>query len=427
MANQVFDTNILRPLERPSAADLNQLQAETYRTIRYLDRLRFGYDLSTYYSGFLNYSFFVQNLVGSGLTLNISKGVGYLETLDVSSNIDGIPGLNDISSYKPIFMSGDKTFTVPADVTAGKCRRDLVEVRWLRDLTDLTDLDIYNPGTQAFSATNLAKTMTTDLAGQAVDFFNAGSTPPATAYLIYKKGVEITYVNDDSWLSAPLPSVDSGCLAIAAINVKNGDTSIPNSRISDLRKLLSNANQFAISGIARIGRNVPSNTQHLSSVDITAPAGVRCTISKLNQYQIGNIVDPATQNQYQFSFFGPTVAKWGPTFTIFGPLSGSGVGETPFPFSTSIKINDMNLSSSLAVSKSDADMLRSSDYSYPAVNVAVGQPYAKFTFSLNVDLYLSGANITNIKSDTTFGGFSYQQPFTDTIRAVSFMIIGQYA
>lgn len=411
MANQVFDTNILRPLERPSASDLNQLQAQTYRTIRTLDRLRFGYDLSTAYSGFLNFSFFVQNLVGSGLTLNISRGVGYLEFSDSTSNIDGIPGLNDLTSYKPIFMSSDKTFSVPADVSAGKCRRDLVEVRWLRDLTDLTDLEIYDPSTKDFSTTNLPKTMTTDLAGETVDFFNAGSTPPSTAYLIYKKGVEIAYVNDDSWLSAPLPSVDSGCLALAAINVKNGDTSIPNSRIADLRKLLGDAGQFAISGTATIGVSGITRGAVLSDVSLNTPPGMSCTLTKIAQYE------SLGENEYLLTVIGPQVTGLAPSFCIASPLPSADYRYVP-------QIVFRNYNQNFAANDYYQTLLADAGYTSPTKTVAIGQNISFLRFNLVRANYYP-AVIGQPVAIVGTSQFSLNDP-TDLTRQISFTIMGKY-
>lgn len=418
MANNVFDTNILRALERPSAADLNQLQSQMYRTIRHLDRLRFGYDLTTIYSGFLNNSFFVQNIVGSGLTLNISRGVGYLQVSDLPTNIDGIAGLNDLSAYKPVFLDSDKTFTVPSDVITGHCRRDLLEVRWLRDLTDLTDLDIYDPSTESFGSVFLDKTMTTNLSGKAVDIFGAGVTPPLTAYLIYKKGVEIPYVNDDTFLSAPLPSVDSGCLALAAINVKNGDVSIPNSRIADLRKLLGNADQFMISGTATVGSSAGIPGTVLSGVSINAPAGVRCNISKVDQY-IG-----ATPhiNEYQFNIYGPQIAALAPTFNVASPIPS----DTTRPHFPIVTIRNYN--QNMTLNTYTQTMVNSGTYSSPAVSSAIGQNYSYFKFTLmSADYYAAGVGsaITNIQVSSG-PLFSMDDP-TDTTRQIWFTIMGKYA
>lgn len=426
MANQPFDTNILRALERPSASDLNALQAQLYRTIRHLDRLRFGYDLTSVYSGFLGYSFFVQNLTGL-MQLNMSQGVGYQEDATSSvTNIDGIAGLNDLNTYKPIFMSSAKAVVVPSVLTTGKCRRDLIAVRWLRETDDPQSLDIFDPGSKTFTSEIHDKILSTDLSGKPVVFLEPGEAPSADAYIIYKKGAEITYVNDSSFLSAPLPSLDLGFMAVASINVKHGDLSIPNSRIADLRKLLGDGRQFTISGSATIGTN-NDGTQYLDDVAITAPVGVRCCLSKFNQYAQDNGSTSYFNQQYQLTFFGPRVSVFEPTFTMWqSPTNGA---TDTYPWPTSATISDRNISSTFVTATDLADMVRSSTYTSPTVQAAVGQPCAFVRFVINAALERSippGGSLRYV-NDTGFSDFAAEGDIFERTRKVSFVVIGQYA
>lgn len=426
MANQPFDTTIVRNLERPSAADLNRIQGQLYRTARAIDRLRYGFDLSTVYDGFFNYSFFVQNLPAHPpMRLNISRGYGYLEGGDTVGNINGIAGLNDFNQYKPISMSADKQFDVPPVPTTGKCRRDLLEVRWIRDLTDPTSLNIYNPTSKDFDSTSLDKTMTTDLSSQTVQIFDAGVTPSATAHLIYKKGAEVNYVDDDSFRTAPLPSVDADCLAIASINVKHSDTDIPNNRIADLRKLLGNDRQFTISGSATFGTEdvEGANTQVLQNVVLNVPAGMRCCLTKLRQYQSTQLgYSNGNRQLYRLYIFGPPVTALNPAFVLYSPLEQASVSNLQHLFPATVIVTDQN---SVPLDAYPVDATLAASYSTPALQIAVSQPHSYIDFCLAIP---QQGPLSTVTYDTAFTYFNYQASgSTDRTRKISFTINGQYA
>jgi len=427
MANKDFDTTIVRELERPSAADLNQLQAQLYYTIRRLDRFRFGDTLSSTYSGFLGNSFFVQNLTGTGLTLNISRGIGYQFAAGTTAvGIDGIAGLNDLTSYKPITMENDKPLNLTGQLpSTGKCRRDLLEIKWKRVLTDLTYLGIFNPFSQTFDSVNLAKTMTTNCDADVVQFVASGGLVPVDAVLVYRKGVEVAYTDESSFETAPLPAVDSGFLPLAAINVAAGDVNLPSSRISDLRKLLGNDRQFFISGSARIGTNYPDYTQHLTSVSINSPVGMRCTLSRLNQYQLGSTSAASTQNLYRLSILGPQVQNLVAVFTPFMPLTGGLLPLTSYPYPINVSMTEQN--SADVVTLADATMLRSSDYSTPTLPAAVGQGYCSLDFCMNAAMYTSVPSPDLVYNNSGIRILSLEPGVYDTIRTVNFMVMGEYA
>lgn len=435
MANKDFDTTILRALERPSASDLNQLQAQLYYTIRRLDRFRNGYDLTSDYSGFFGYSFFVQNLTGAGLTLNLSRGMGYQWAPGTTAtNIDGIAGLNDLTSYKPLTMQNDKALSLAGQMptTPGRCRRDLLEIKWIRELVDPTDLAIYDPTSQDFDSVNLNKTMTANFDDKNVVFVESGASIPSGAVLVYRKGVEVAYSSEASFETAPLPSVDSGFLPLAAINVASGDVNLPNSRIADLRRLLGNDRQFFISGTARIGVNYPSYTQHLTSVDINAPVGVRCAISRLNQYQLGNTTTPSTQNLYRLSILGPPVQNLNAVFTPYMPLSDGLPPQDLYPYPVNVSMKAQNSAALNVLDSSVANMLRSSDYSDPVIPAAVGQRYSSIDFALNAAIIVTAAPtaseiVLNYSSARLLSRSVGTPTVYDTIRQVNFMVMGEYA
>ena len=412
MADQSFDTTIVNPLERPSAADLNQLQAQIYRTSRTQDRLQFGWDYSTAYSGFLNLSFFVQNLTGTGMVLNMSRGIGYFETVSSSSSdIGGVPGLDDLSSYKPVFLSADKAITVPSLLTAGKCRRDLIEVRWKRELTNNVSTDIYNPGTQLFSPVTLAKTMSCDLVGETVDVLEPGEAVDPNAYIVYRKGVEIAYVNDDSWLSAPIPATDSGFLAVAVVNVKTGDTAIPSSRVADARKLLSQGAQFTISGTATIGTSGGVQGAALSDVSLNVPPGMACAITKIAEYE------SVAEHEYLLTIIGPQVKGLAPSFCIASPLPSAN-----YPYMPQVVFRNYN--QNFATNDYLQTVISDASYTTPATPVAIGQNISFFRFNLVVAKYLSGV-VGQPLTIQSFNDFSLNDP-TDLTRQISFVISGKY-
>lgn len=424
MANQVFDTTIVRPLERPSAADLNQMQGQIYRTMRHLDRLKYGYDLTSVFTGFINYSFFVQNLTGL-MQLNISRGVGYADTFTSDTNIDGIPGLNDINSYKPIFLSSDKQFTVPSVPNSGKCRRDLLEVRWYRDTVDPLDLEIYDPGTKNFSTTSLDKTMTTDLAGKGVEFYENGVTPSPTAYFIYKKGPEVDYVDEGSYLNSTLPSVDAGCLALASINVRHGDFVIPNSRIADRRKLLGNDRQFVISGTATVGKEESGpNGSYLSDVSFNLPTGMSCTITKLSDY-----LNDALSTQYQLNIFGPRIATLYPAFQVFHGFRTS-ISDPNEIWPTFVTVTLQNLVLNTSLSLSDKTLIADSAFTTPANAYAIGSNCSRFNFAL-VNAATRDPSIGPYTGITLSGASQYSRGSPPAVpvertRKITFVISGTY-
>ena len=390
MANQPFDSTIINPLERPLSSDMNALQSEAHRDLR--DYLYRAYASSngpdtlstTAQTGFVGRSFAVEPTIPVGMAVYISPGIGFMVGA-AASNVGGIAGLNDLSSYKPILLSATKTVSVPTAPGGGFCRRDLIEVRFNRKLTDATASDQYNSINGQFQNVILNKTMTFDLYGEAVQYITAGSPTPATGAIVYRVGAEVSYTSDDSFLAATVPSTDPDYVAIAVINVGPNAATITTNKINDLRQLICQNKVYELVGSATLGgadasaSPTPIATQ-LSNVVLRVPPGMRAAITKANAAVDGN--------QYVLTVVGcPSATDIGGFFTTTMQNTVIPYLNYSRPVIAAIKSRAVNVVCDAAKA---ANLV--SVHTTPTLPVAVGQVVHTITFTVGVVV----ANTTNI-------------------------------
>jgi len=135
MANNPFDRVIINSRERPVSSDINQAQSQIDRTLRfYLDQF-FGSRASftdpkagTPINGFIGNGFRAEQDNPAGLTVVVPLGLGFkTDAADTPSAIGGIPGVDDLSRYKPLLLLSDATIATPAPDPTNP-RIDIIEV-----------------------------------------------------------------------------------------------------------------------------------------------------------------------------------------------------------------------------------------------------------------------------------------------------------
>lgn len=244
MANKPFDTTIIYPLERPLSSDLDSAQSQTYRTIRDLQATLFAHAIAgsapdDRYQTSPRYGFIGDGLrvitPALGRDVTITQGVGFFAGTP-AANINGVVGLNDLSTYTPVALSQAVTFTIAPDPAAGFARRDLVQVRINREVTDTTSRWRLNPSTQAFAPDNIGKTLTYDL-GTTVTQVDPGD-PKGVAPIEYVVGTPAAFANENSFLTIPAPSVSAGYVALGYINVTPTSPAIQGNHLVDVRPIL---------------------------------------------------------------------------------------------------------------------------------------------------------------------------------------------
>lgn len=285
MSDQDFDRTVFYPRGKPVSGDINTLQSQQDRTLRdfimylYAGRARSGDALGITplptlsdnlvpQSGFLADGFQVQ--WSTGMNLSINAGLGFLFLDDAQEDIGGVSGLDDLSPYNPLVLTGPfGPLTVNAPVVTGTSRIDIVEVTAVGgQVPDNQQRDIWSTGTQKFVHTNNVNKQYSFAIGVAaiypywdsgttyslfsiVNYLdvpytslaggNTGNTPDSspsfwqavepTQGIVYKEGLAVTGAP-----VAPVPDFDY--IKIAEVLVHQGDTALAQNRIKDLRYLL---------------------------------------------------------------------------------------------------------------------------------------------------------------------------------------------
>jgi hypothetical protein len=382
MANQPFDTTIINPLERPKSSDINAAQSEIHRDLRdYLFRayaMSDGADVvtATAQTGFVGRGFVVEPTSPASMDLTIAQGIGFQATNDTTSAVGGVVGLNDLSYYKPLLLSGSHVVTVPTAPVAVFCRRDLIEVRYNRALTDATLSDVYSTASGVFTSQTINKTMTFDLVNDAVQYIPAGSATAPTASIVYRSGVLVAHDTDADFLNAPIPSTDSGYVAIAVVNVGPSLTAVTAGHIADWRPLLSADKRFEVVGSATLGggniTTAPYSSPTITNLNLRAPAGVRACLS--HPVAVGG-----AQNEYTLTVVGlPNTANITGFFTTANILSQSNSETFGFPLS----VATLSRSTNVIVDADSRIKFLDSAQTSPPISVAVGQPVQQIQFAL---------------------------------------------
>lgn len=319
MANKPFDTTIIRPLERPLSSDLDAAQSQIYRTIREVTSRTYshtnfvssvGYYATSRRFGFIGQGLRVyQSANPATMTLTLRSGVGFRSGTP-ASDIDGVVGLNDLSDYTPVMLTDAVTVTVPTAPAAGLARRDIVQIRINRAVTDTTSRWLLNPTTQVFAPTNIGKTLTYDL-GSTVTVVNPGD-PVGVNPIEYVVGTDAPYAAPDDFLSISPPATSAGYLSIAVINVAGGVTSIDNDVIVDKRVPIFPSGEARLSMTAQLGNN--GAFYNINSADFS-PGIINVGLRALSA---------GTNNTYVLYVF----SGGAPDASLHGAAYSSGAGST---------------------------------------------------------------------------------------------------
>jgi hypothetical protein len=230
-----FDATIINARERPLSGDINALQSRQRETLRFMFRYLFsqrtsGADISpNIVNGFLRNSFRVVEASPASMDVVIKSGFGFMDDgTSVPSSISTISGLDDLERYKPVYLSADETVTLAAAPGPGQERYDLIEVKYVRDVTDSASRDVLDTGTGEFAATLVNKTLSWDMSGQTGTVVDPA---PSTTAIGIKTGVAAGVG------AAVVPSATPGYVPIAVIYVGPAVVAINNTEIQDVRTI----------------------------------------------------------------------------------------------------------------------------------------------------------------------------------------------
>lgn len=278
MANNPFDRMILNPREKPLSRDINQAQSQLDYALRELARHVLAKRASNSSlgelaaDGFLANGFRAEPAGAPDMTVTLKAGMAFMSAAaDVPSAIDGIVGLDDLSTYKPIMLMADLVFNVPTAPGAGNARIDIIEVKPNRLVGNPNARLILDPDTGAFNPDTVNKTLA---------FVVDGSTgyviSPAlsTVAVSYKQGVEAAAGAEVE------PAVTTGYMQVARINVAESVTTISAGDIADRRKLLFPGGVAHFSATWNVTNPGGGNVYTLLS--LSAPPGIGLTMANLS-------------------------------------------------------------------------------------------------------------------------------------------------
>lgn len=373
MANQDFDTAVVNPLERPASEDIDRAQSQLNRTLRDLLAPLMAYGSSSAFAdGFIAQGF--QAVPATGMTVNLQAGLGFqLDFASTPSDINGVAGLDDRSANKPLLLSSAVSVPVAA-VSAGNCRRDLICVRYQRQVQD-APVPIFDATYSTFTGAIRPKNMTFDLAPNGATTVAYGGTPPAGTGIAVMQGAVAPYTDEDSFLAAALATLPTGYIAVAVVNVQAGVSTITASRIVDLRALL------LPTGTTQVGASVTVQRSNVlvGALQKSAPAGWKvCAAIPANAtpqqavtfYLVGGVTD--------FEVGGDEL-RLRTTGTTFAGTSIADAGRDACLYegwTTGV----VNLAQQAIIQGTDAAWQTSGAFS-----VAVGQPYLMFTATFGVE------------------------------------------
>lgn len=267
MANQPFNRTIINTRERPLSSDLNRQASDSDRAIRdvlmniYTGRGAVYPDgPGTPPTGFIGEAFKLRPASPASMILTIKKGMGFLYNALTQADINGIGGLNDLSSWKPAVLNADFPITISAAPSAPNSRYDLLEVATNRLIGDSTSRDVLNPSTGVFEPNLVNKTLYWDYDGT---YGTVNAPAPSTAPISLKVGVAGNPPTPPSGTAGYTP------LAIVLID------SAPVSAI-DSNKILDQRNMLFSGGVLSVGLRVRSLSPYTSLVleSLQAPPGI---------------------------------------------------------------------------------------------------------------------------------------------------------
>lgn len=363
MSGNPFDITIHNVREKALSTDLNYLATQLQRTllasIAEANSINLipGSPLGGPRSGFIGSGF--RLYPGAGMSPVLYPGLGFVyDTTSATSSVDGITGLDDLSSYKPLVLTDLESISVDAAPAPGTERYDIIELRVDRRRADPETRRILDPTTGSGIATpGVLKTLSWTLDGRQGRVVSPASS---TAAIGYKVGVAAAIG------AATEPATTAGYIKIAAIRVVGGGTVvITQSNIIDYRKLLfSNGTAHGVMGYRLPSDAAPHATGPLSLFAQVLPPGMRVGAYISNAAPVVGTTNPL--NVY--------VLHDG---TYPSPNVTANMNANP-----AYIVGDGTPTSEL-INSTDALRLAGLDAAYeaaPALDVCVGQPYYKFTF-----------------------------------------------
>jgi hypothetical protein len=271
MANNPFDRTILNPREKPLSTDLNQAQSQLDYALRFFAqqhlfaRASDTSDAPSATNGFMPAALQVVPSSPIAMSVVVRNGLSFFDDpTSVPSAINGIGGLDDLLSYKPVILMADVAFTVPAAPGVGNSRIDIIEARIRRETTNPTPRLILDPTTGAFNPNTVDKTLAFTLDGSTGTVI---SPAPSTVALSYKQGAAAATGTELE------PSVTTGYVQIARINVGPLVGTIDKNVLVDRRKILGQGGVVPWGGAWRLQWN--GGAPIVTTRHIVAPPGIR--------------------------------------------------------------------------------------------------------------------------------------------------------
>jgi hypothetical protein len=345
-----FDRPIINPRERPLSTDINELASDADRSFRdtllrmFSGRTSIADDACLPKSGFLGCGFKVQPVSPIAMQVKIRAGIGFVyDASSVPSSIDGIAGLADLSSYKPVLLVADALMAVPAAPGVGFSRKDIIEVKVDRRRENPLTRPVLDVGTGVFNPSTVNKTLAFALDGRTG---TVNDPNPSTTGIGYKVGqAALTGAETE-------PAVTSGYVKIATILVGPSVVTIDEYQLIDWRRMIYHGG-VATCSLEGVEDNAvaPKGTLGI----LNAPPGVRVAIlgtgfTQTTVYVIAGGY-PAIVGPTPSGHRSPTV--WGGT-TCPGVLMAGTISL----------VQQSNLANPAVCS--------------PAIKAAVGQPYQQF-------------------------------------------------
>jgi len=255
MANFPFNRTVINTRERPLSSDINRAQSEIDRTLRdalmniYLPRHSTYPDYASYpVSGMIGAGMKVRPKSPASMIVTVDIGLGMSYSGAVDSNIGGVPEVNDLSLWKPLYLDAPKDIVLDA-APGSSYRYDIIEVRTNRLLTDPSSRDVLNTSSGAFEAQVVNKALDWRLDGS---FSRVLAGNPSTGAIGYKVGAT----------GAAAPDPTNNYMKIATIYIPTGTTAVDADKINDTRRMLSPAGLACLSTTVFIpaGSTTPNMT-----------------------------------------------------------------------------------------------------------------------------------------------------------------------
>lgn len=255
-----------------------------------------------------------------------------------ATSIGGVVGLDDRSSAKPIWLSGDLLIGVSAAPGGGLSRIDIIEVAYSRALGNPASKGVFDPIQGKFVPGIVNKSLSFALP--------SGFTVNSGGAINYKTGTPNA--------SPVVPATDAGYVQVAQILVGPTATTFDWNVISDTRPLL-----FA-GGSASAAMRVGAKTDRTLTPTLrtqAGPPGIRLYFApnqsvdfELQIYAVGN---------FRSAVLTPFATDDAGAVLLGCQITGTGAGIT-------------------TISSADQTLLNSVHRAGDPVDVAVGQPCAKW-------------------------------------------------